>query len=194
MAGLFLVGRPLAAAIFEDGVFTAADTHATSITLCFYAIGLTGFFSQQILTRAFYSMKDSRTPMRSALIAVCVNVVLNLTLIWSMGVSGLALSTAICSYLQVAILVWALRRRIGHSFMRGLPLTVLKTVIATALMSAVSGGLLYAMRDLPKGEAGLKFDILRLGAVVLSSIAIYYYSSVLMKNDGLSLITRRKKG
>ncbi len=193
MAGLILVGRPLASAIFQHGEFTAADADATARTLCFYAIGLTGFFSQQILTRAFYSMKDSKTPMRSALIAVCVNIVLNLTLIWHMGVSGLALSTAICSYLQVIILVWALRRRIGHSFMRGLPLTVLKALISTVVMSVVSGGLLWMMRNLPKGQAGLKFDILRLIAVVLISIVIYYFSAVWMKNESLSLITKRKK-
>lgn len=193
MAGLLLVGRPLASAIFENGQFTGADAEATARTLCFYAIGLTGFFSQQILTRAFYSMKDSKTPMRSALIAVCVNIVLNLTLIWYMGISGLALSTAVCSYLQVVILVWALRKRIGHSFMQGLPATILKTVFSTILMSAFSGGLLYMMRNLPKGEAGFKFDILRLVVVVASSILIYYFSSVLLRNDALLLIKKAKK-
>ena len=87
----------------------------------------------------------------------------------------------------------ALRKRIGHSFMQGLGTTVLKTVSATILMAAVSGVILYLMRDLAKGEAGLKFDILRLAAVVCSSIVIYYYSSVLLRNDGLSLIVQRKK-
>ncbi|MCF7956515.1 MAG: murein biosynthesis integral membrane protein MurJ [Phycisphaerae bacterium] len=192
MAGLFLVGRPLVSAIFQHGEFNGADANATAFTLCFYAIGLTGFFSQQILTRAFYSMQDSRTPMRSALVAVCVNIVLNLTLIWYMGVSGLALSTAICSYLQVVILIWALRRRIGHSFMLGLPLTVAKTFVSTGLMAAVSGGALYLMRDLPKGDLGLKFDILRLSVVVLVSVVVYYYSSVAVKNDGLLLVIRRE--
>ena len=193
MAGLFLVGRPLASAIFEHGEFTGADADATARTLCFYAIGLCGFFSQQILTRAFYSMKDSKTPMRSALVAVFVNIVLNLTLIWYMGVSGLALSTAICSYLQVLILLFALRKRIGHSFMQGLGGNVLKTVSATILMSGVSGGVLWLMRNLEKGADGLKFDILRLVAVVLCSVIVYYFCAVWMRNDGLSLVVRRKK-
>jgi len=194
MAGLFLVGRPLVSAIFQHGEFSGADAEATAFTLCFYAVGLTGFFSQQILTRAFYSMKDSKTPMRSALVAVCVNIVLNLTLIWYMGVSGLALSTAVCSYLQVFILVFALRRRIGHSFMDGLGRTVLKTAAATVLMSGVSWGVLFLMRNLEKGSGGLKFDILRLAGVVVCSVVVYYFSAVLMRNEGLSLIVRRKKG
>ncbi|GAI77442.1 unnamed protein product, partial [marine sediment metagenome] len=100
-AGLFLVARPLVSAMFEHGKFTAGDTEATALALLFYALGLSGFFIQQIVTRAFYSMHNSKAPMRSAMIAVLVNVILNLTLIWFMGVAGLAFSTAICSYLQV---------------------------------------------------------------------------------------------
>lgn len=192
-AGLILVARPVVAAVFEHGKFTSADTAVTAMTLSWYAIGLCGFFSQQILTRAFFSMQDSKTPMYSAIIAVCVNVVLNLSLIWVMGTGGLALSTAICSYLQVVILVTALRKRIGHSFMQGLGATVLKTVAATILMAAVSGGVLWLMRNLPKGAGGLKFDILRLIAVVFCSVVIYYTCAVLMRNEGLSLVVRRKK-
>ncbi|MHC4645103.1 MAG: murein biosynthesis integral membrane protein MurJ, partial [Planctomycetota bacterium] len=102
--GLLIVARPLVCALFQHGEFTSADTKAVARTLCFYALGLTGFFAQQIVTRAFYSTQDSRMPARSALAAVFANVILNLSLIWFMGTSGLALSTAICSYLQVLIL------------------------------------------------------------------------------------------
>ena len=192
-AGLILVARPVIAAVFEHGKFTGEDTAVTAMTLSWYAVGLTGFFSQQILTRAFYSMQDSKTPMYSAVLAVCVNVVLNLTLIWFMGTGGLALSTAVCSYLQVFILVAVLRKRIGHSFMQGLPATVLKTAAATFLMTVVSGGVLCLMRNLPKGAGGLKFDIFRLVAVVLSSVVVYYICAVIMRNEGLSLVVRREK-
>ena len=80
-------------------------------TLCFYAIGLTGFFAQQILTRAFYSVQDSKLPAATATIAVVINIVLNLSLIWFMGTAGLALSTAVCSYIQVVILLAVLGKR-----------------------------------------------------------------------------------
>ena len=192
MAGLFLVARPLVSAIFERGEFTAGDAGATAVTLCFYATGLSGYFSQQILTRAFYSMQDSKTPMKSAVLAVFVNVVLNLSLIWVWGTGGLAVATALCSYLQVVILLTALRKRIGHGFMQGLWKTVLKTVAATILMSAVSAGVLWLMKDHPKGAGALKFDIARLAAVISTSVAVYYACAVLMKNEALNLIKGRR--
>jgi len=93
-AGLLIVARPLVSVIFERGQFTAQDTLLTSWTLSFYALGLCGYFAQQVATRAFYSMQDSSTPARSALIAVVVNIVLNLSFVWFLGTGGLAASWA----------------------------------------------------------------------------------------------------
>ena len=189
-AGLILVARPLISVLFEHGEFTNADTKMTAWTLSFYALGLCGFFAQQILTRAFYSVQDSKTPMRSALIAVFVNIVLNLTLIWFMGTGGLALSTAICSYLQVVILIYVLRRRYGRSLLEGLAGTLKKTFIATALMAVSAGTILYLMRNLPDI---FRFDILRLALVVPLAALIYILVSKILKNEMLSLITGRRK-
>ena len=77
-------------------------------------------------------------PMRSAIIAVFTNVVLNLTLIWLMGTGGFAASTAVCSYLQLCILVTALRRRLGGGVLEGLASATVKTIIATACMYVVA--------------------------------------------------------
>ena len=91
--GLFLIGRSLVAAIFEQGRFTYEDSPIVAKALFFYAIGLSGYFVQQIVTRAFYSLQDSRAPCRSALIAVFTNIILNLILIWRLRIEGLALAT-----------------------------------------------------------------------------------------------------
>jgi len=189
--GLMLVGRPLVSVIFERGQFTGADTILTAGVLWFYALGLCGFFMQQIITRAFYSMQDSKTPMRSAVIAVFVNVILNLTLIWFMGTSGLALSTAICSYLQVVILVVVLRRRLGDSILQGMISAIIKTVVATILMGVVGAGLLYLCRNLPDGS---RFDVLRLAVVVPSAAGVYLLAAKFLHIEMLSLLTGGRQG
>lgn len=189
-AGLFLVARPLVSATFQHGKFTDVDADATAFTLLFYALGLSGFFIQQIVTRAFYSTKDSKMPARSALIAVCVNIVLNLTLIWFMGTAGLALSTAICSYLQVAILIFALRRKFGNSILDGLMTTLLKTLMAAILMWLLGKAILYLCKDLPTGTA---FDILRLVIVVPAAAAAYWIAAKCLRIRMLSLITGSSK-
>ena len=128
--------------------------------------------------------------MRSALIAVFVNLIGNLTLIWFMGTAGLALSTAICSYLQVVILIFMLRRRFGHSLLASLGQTIIKQVTATALMALVGVSILVMMRNLP--TTGL-YDILRLIAVVPSAALIYILVSKILKNEMLSLFTGSRK-
>jgi len=187
--GIFLVARPLVSAAFEHGRFTAADTQAATRTLLFYALGLNGFFIQQIVTRAFYAMHDSKIPMRSALIAVCANIVLNLTLIWIWGTGGLACSTAMCSYLQVVILVMALRQRLGADILHGTVSAITKTVAATVLMGIVGAGLLHLCRDLP---SGFWFDILRLVVVVPSAAAVYVLAAKFLHIEMLSLFTGRR--
>jgi len=188
-AGLILVGRPLVAVIFQQGQFTAASTQATSYTLLFYAIGLTGFFSQQLLTRAFYSLGNAKIPSISACIAVAVNIVLNLILIWFMGIAGLALSTAICSYLQVTILILMLRKRFEHPVLTGIMPTLLKTTAATVIMFIAGWLTLRFMAEMPFSK---KFDLLRLISTVVICTGTYVILAKIMKNKMLSLIIHRK--
>ena len=188
--GLILVGRTLIAALFEHGEFTANATNMTARTLCWYAPGLTGYFAQQVLTRAFYSMQDSQTPMKSALIAVFVNLILNLTLIWFMGTAGLALSTAICSYLQVFILLALLRRRFKTSILQGLAPTILKTLAATAIMGLGAAGTLHLCSHLP---STLPFDILTLALVVPLSALVYFLAARILRIEMLSLFAGAAK-
>ena len=190
IAGLILVAKPLVSVVFERGVFSAVDTQATARILLFYALGLCGFFSQQILARGFYAMQDSAIPMRSALIAVGINIVLNLTLIWFMGTAGLALSTAICSYLQVIILIIALRKKLGGSILDGLFSTSAKTFISTSLMAAVGVGIMFLMKDFPDKRW---FNVLRLAAVVPSAAGVYLLTARILDIEALSLIGGRKR-
>jgi putative peptidoglycan lipid II flippase len=187
--GLILVGRTLVAALFEHGKFNAADTRAVAITLCFYAVGLSGFFAQQIVTRAFYSTKESKIPAKSAAIAVALNIVLNLTLIWSMGTAGLALSTAICSYLQVAILLTVLIRRYGKPLIAGLVQTIIKSIIASTIMALVMVAILWKMESLGTSRT---LNVIRLIVVVPTAAAVYTLAAKILAIKALSLLTGQK--
>ena len=185
--GLLLVGRPLVSVIFQRGQFTATDTVLTAGVLWFYALGLCGYFAQQVVTRAFYSMQDSKTPTRSALIAVATNIVLNLTLIWFMGTAGLAASTAVCSYLQVAILIVVLRRSLqkqgsGSSILDGLAWALVKTIAATLCMSATVIIALVLAKSCS--------DIFKLLLAVPSGAAVYLLAAKFLRIEMLSLLRK----
>jgi len=184
--GIILVAEPLTSAVFEQGRFTAADAHATARTLLFYSIGLCGFFTQQIVIRAFYSVQDSKMPALTALVAVVANITLNLTLVWSLRTAGLALSTAVCSYLQVFILLAVLRRRFGRLVFDGLMKTLLKTLVATGIMAVVATLLISLMDAL---AASRVYNVVRLLAVVPSAAAAYVLAARALRMDTLSLLT-----
>jgi putative peptidoglycan lipid II flippase len=191
--GLILVARPLVTAVFGHGQFAKSDTNTewTACTLSFYALGLSGYFWQQIATRAFYSTQDSKMPAFTAVAAVFVNVVLNLTLVWFMATAGLALSTAVCSYLQVVILVFVLRGRFGRSLLDGLLITVAKTIIATAFMWLAGWVVLTAMSGLPVSRW---LDVLRLVIVVPFATIVYIAAAKLLRIEMLSLVTGGTEG
>ena len=188
-AGLLLVRSLAISVIFERGRFTSNDTMLTANVLLFYSLGLCGFFMQQVVTRAFYSIQDSKMPARSAVVAVCVNVVLNLTLIWFIGTAGLALSTALCSYLQVVILVRALRKRFGSSILDGMLITLFKTLAATIIMWIVGQCILYLCLYLPDSSG---YNVLRLAVVVPTTAAVYTIIAKLLHIEMLSLFSGEK--
>jgi putative peptidoglycan lipid II flippase len=182
--GLFLVSRPLVAVILERGAFTAADTTKTAATLSFYLLGLTGYFAQQILTRAFYSFQESGVPARSAVIAVAINIVLNLTLVWPLGTGGLALATASCSYVQVAFLGSVLKRRFGNQIFAGLGKAIGLSLVATGFMALAVGGVLHGLREVNQ--------LVRLIGAVGAGAATYVVAARVLRIEMLSLLLARK--
>jgi len=188
-AGMLLIGPFLVAAIFEQGKFTSDDSSKVAWTLSFYVTGLCGYFMQQIITRAYFSMKDSKTPFYSALIAVSVNLVLNLTLIWYLRTGGLALSTALCSYLQVVIMVSGLYRRLGRSVVCGLVLTAVKTLAAACVMTLCALGLRSMLTDLPYTRL---FNMLRVGILVFGGGSVFIIAAWALGIEELKLLSGRK--
>jgi putative peptidoglycan lipid II flippase len=182
--GLAAIARPLISLAFEHGQFGAKDTALVVWTLLFYSLGLCGYFTQQVVTRAFYSMQDSRTPMLSALTAVIANIILNLTFIWFLGTAGLAAATAACSYLQIIVLVAVLRRRLGRSVLEGLTALLLKTASAAICMSAAIVGTIWLSRQWP--------DIFKLLLLVPAAAAVFLTAAKLLHIDELELLTKRK--
>lgn len=190
-AGLILVAKPIVMIAFEHGKFTASDTQATAWTLSFYALGLTGFFAQQIVIRVFYSLQNSTLPAITAVIAVFVNLCLNLILIWPLSTGGLALSTAICSFLQVAILITVLARRYGRSVVVGFSSSLFKTLIGTILMIGIGWFVLVGSQTLvPSGS--WRRELVRLALVISAAGGIYLVTAWLTKNPMLSLIVERR--
>lgn len=183
--GLIMTAKPLIRVALQHGEFTSTDTPLVYRALVFYCLGLCGYFSQQILARAFYSMQDSKTPTYSAIIAVCINIILNLTLIWRLGTAGLACATAVCSYLQVAFLITILTKKFGKDILQNIGKIALKTAIGTILMTTICLIILYIMAALPSSRL---YDLLRLVIIVPAAAISYTYTAKILKTQELTLL------
>jgi putative peptidoglycan lipid II flippase len=119
---LIALGEPLVQVLYQRGAWTTEDTTATAWALAFYATGIAGFALLEVLSRAFYALADTWTPVRVGIAAMLANIALSLVFIQVIGepgslargpFAGLALANALTTLLEALALWWLLRRRIG---------------------------------------------------------------------------------
>lgn len=134
---LALVPGPLIGTLFERGAFTPAATAATAMALTAYAVGLPAYVLVKVLTPAFFSRKDTKTPVKVALAALLVNLVLNIILMIPLKHVGLALATAIAAWVNVITLYVILVRRGHFKIDARLKSRGIRIILASLAMGAV---------------------------------------------------------
>lgn len=135
---MFILRVPLIQLLFEGQRFTPADTVETAWTLLFYLVGIPAFTAAKIATTPFYAQQDTRTPVRIAAVCLALNVVLNLILMQFLRQAGLALATSICSCVNVGMLLWFLRRRMGSLNLHAAYPGLLKSAVAAICAGAAA--------------------------------------------------------
>ena len=75
--GLMILREPIIRMLFQHGKFVAESTRLTARPLLYYAIGLPALACVKLIVPAFYSARDTKTPVIVALISFCLNIVLN---------------------------------------------------------------------------------------------------------------------
>lgn len=136
--GFMVFTVPIVSALFGRGAFDNQAIIMTSHALFFYSIGMIGFGFRDILTKAFYSLQDTKTPMINGMIAVVLNIVLNLILSKYMGVGGLALATSISGIFTTILLFRSLHQKIGQFGMKQISVSFLKILFASLIMGGIA--------------------------------------------------------
>lgn len=136
--GLLVLARPLIQMLFGWGHFTAQSVDLTAVALRFYAPGLVVFSLAKIFVPAFYSMQDTRTPVRIGLWTVLINLVLNITFVltWPLYLkhAGLALATVLAESFYAITLAVLLHRRIGSPGWKQIGASVARCSAAALVM------------------------------------------------------------
>jgi putative peptidoglycan lipid II flippase len=111
-AGLAVLALPAVTLLYRHGRFTPEDAAAAAGVLRYALVGLPAFCALQVMTRLFHSLGDTATPVRVGAWNVALCFAGNLLLVGPLGARGLALSTALCAWVNLAALVWIARRNL----------------------------------------------------------------------------------
>lgn len=148
--GVVLVRRPFVEVVLFGGAFDAEDVGKVAFVLLGYAVAIWSYSASQLLVRAFYARREPMTAVRIAIAMVGLNVVLNLALVFgtSLGVAGLAWSTATCAIIQTVVLLVCLQRRTETLLDAGVARSVGETVVSAFIMSLAVVGVLAVLSSL----------------------------------------------
>lgn len=188
--GLVTLGEPLIRLLFERGEFTAESTRFTHFALTFYAIGLAGHATVEIVDRVFYALHDTWTPVLAASLAFIINLAGGLTLMWTpLNYGGLALAGSIAALAEAALLLWLVRRRVEALDLGPVLRSLGRTVAASLLMGAIVAMLprmLHGWLALPP-----TFEALFVVTIVaLTGGIAYFIFSFLLQSEELRVLLR----
>ncbi|HEY8417667.1 MAG TPA: lipid II flippase MurJ, partial [Limnochordales bacterium] len=139
--GLVALGEPIVRLLFEVGAFGPEDTATTAYALLYFGVGVFAISSVQVLTRAYYSLQDTVTPVKIGVLTVVTNTGLSLVFLrfTALEHGGLALAFSIAAIVQMAAQLAVLRRRLGPRLhVRAVAGTFARASLAAAVMFPVA--------------------------------------------------------
>ncbi|WP_053334547.1 murein biosynthesis integral membrane protein MurJ [Gemmatimonas phototrophica] len=130
--------------LYRAGQFGEAEQRVVHAVLAGYAVGLVSFGSVKLLGSAFYALQDYRTPLRASVASITVSAAAAVAIAVPLRASpyataGIALASAMGSYVNLAVLARGLRRRLGTLYTPSMWMGTRRILVA-ALCAAVVGG------------------------------------------------------
>ena len=163
---------PIVQTLFQTGAFSAQSTALVAAPLAFLAAGLVSYALVEALTRAFYAMHDTRTPVIAGLIIIALNIAIGIALLDRMGYLGLALALSVSTTVEAVILAGVLRQRLGGltARTRDWLLRVVAATVVTALVAAALAGPLTEATTPGNGPRFLQLAVFLLAMAVVGSV------------------------
>ena len=192
MAGLIVLGQPIITLLFQRGAFTAFTTTMTAQALLYYSIGLWAFAGLRVFVSAFYSLQDTKTPVKVAVVAMIANIVFSLALMGPLKHGGLALALSLASTLQLFMLIYLLQKRLGGIDGRVVIRSMARSFISSLIMSICIYFLTFKVFSsiLEQNTFNLALEIM---IIICAGLVIYGISAYVLGSKELSSLTELVK-
>lgn len=202
--GLIVLGFPIIQVLLQHGRFNLGDAESTAVPLAFFAVGLAGLASVEILTRSFYALRDSKTPVIVSVGQFIFKIALSLVIIdaavwgtqWGMG--ALAFSTSLAGLLEAIVLYWLLHLRVGLP-LREIGVFIVRVVLASLAMGLALLVLRFILDHIPflnttltpaLGLLGTFAAIVKLLLELFTGVFVYVRASRLLGIEELGPVRR----
>ena len=189
-AAFIALSQPIVKILFQHGAFTQSATTVTAFAVSMYSIGLFVLAANDLLRRAFFSFKDTKTPLYLSAIIVAINIAGNLILSRFFGVGGIALATTIAATFGFFLYIYALRKKHYIQGMSYRP--IIKEGFKIISISFFTGIIAFLLKNYIN-SATLLSMILRFVLVSLFLTVIYLLLTYLFHSQGFALFSNYVK-
>ena len=183
-AMLYVLDRATIGVLFEHGEFNARSTDMVVFALQFYLLGLLAHSALEIIVRAFYAVQNTITPVAVGIAAMIFNISLSLMLVGPLSFGGLALANSTATTVEMLVLLWLLRKRLGGIDSRSVGSTLLRSIAGAGVMAII---LKLWVQQGPIFPPALENLIVAIGGIMLGIIT-YCLVSWLLRSEELSLV------
>lgn len=188
--GFVVFATPIVQLVYKRGAFDVTALTLTSSALFFYSIGMLGASLRIVLSKFFFSLEDTKTPNLTAVVAVVINIFLNIILSRYLGIGGLALATSIAAIVSTGLMFISLRKKIGPFGMKQISISFLKILFASLIM----GGLAKLSVNYLTTSLSQNLSLLiAIGIGAISYFMIIYFMKI-EDVDGIVGVIKKKLG
>jgi putative peptidoglycan lipid II flippase len=181
MAGLIALREPIVNILFQRGTFDYTATQATAEALMFYSLGIWATGGVKIITVTFYSMQDTKTPVKIAAIGVVTNLILSLILMEPLKHSGIALAYALAFSVHFTILFVFLRKKLVRIDTGKISRSFMKIFLAAGIMGIVGGMILRG--SLWQFSGNTLHKAFYLSGTIALCAGIYFFLTYILKSE-----------
>jgi len=206
MLAISALGIPLAADVVREAYgLSHLDAQLMgwiAASLAVFMIGLTAHSLIAVLARAFYALQDTVTPVVAGVVAVGVNIVVGVGLVGPLGLTGLAVAIAVGAWLETAILVVLLGRRLPGLGLREVWIVMAKSTVAAVPGALVAWGVSTLLVGAWGTDASFLVTLVRLCLATAAGAAAMLAASLALRIEEprrivgivLDLMHRRSRG
>ncbi|MEO7113298.1 MAG: murein biosynthesis integral membrane protein MurJ [Polyangiaceae bacterium] len=177
------LAEPLVVTLFQRGQFDSISAHETAKALFYQGGAIWTVAVVRQVVPVFYALGDTRTPVLVSALDLLAFIFLATTLRGHMGHVGISIAVGGSSFVQMALLVVMLRRKLDTMHGQGILSSVLKTLAASVVGVLAARASIMVMTDfsVPRAIPGL--------LAFACFCAVFVIAALLLKSSELGELT-----